>query len=719
MFFFSADQFLGLSRRFPFPPDVPLTLSLPPFSPSDLRRRRFTCHIDLHPSPLFWQCWIYKERRPLAVFERGEKMTAATLKASSSTELMKSEGNDTVDTIIKQTIGKDPLLSFSRAMDSPAQWIQLLHALDQQELQGWPFPSLKVQMQNCDKCSREFCSPINYKRHICVHHRLKKLAKLYLEEAKEVLSFKNVIFEGVPGSSIVKSLTTLVRRPGVATLPQVYLRAGSALLDVIHARPSRFPLSSSELFCILDDASEKTFLCGTADLMQKYVFHGEAGKSGLETKNLVACTSFLLEQKLVKAWLADKDAEALRCQKLLVEEEEAAQKRKAKLLERKRKKKLRQKEHKAKELKHVEADVNECISNTLEAPKMPAETSSPSATCDSGMPVPEMLPDQVHLSSEPFELSNSDEEAGPDSRSGYGCDCTSQNVERQTMPGSGRRHGVVVRCQLPPKSQRGVPSGFHSGQNSQASKLGAMQKLGIHRDLRTSPVANTNKVWSRKPKPESGGEVLKARVQEEEINRQEQSKTNEVLIGSICVTLGNCSQEGNNLARAGEDNLSEHQIPKKADIQEKSAKTDSLQSGTNRSTIKLWRPVSQCGRKGPMSVQNGNIESEADANAEKDNDQNPEEVCLRCYATVDDGNGGGKYSNKFLEGSVYPGSAIHAAKVFLAQKWKKAIAAHHVKLVLSPCSEPPGYPETGCGVAIQSSNFHKMQHSWHCKQLVG
>lgn len=29
----------------------------------------------------------------------------------------------------------------------------------------------------------------------------------------------------------------------------------------------------------------------------------------------------------VKAWVADKDAEALRCQKLLVEEEEAAKKR--------------------------------------------------------------------------------------------------------------------------------------------------------------------------------------------------------------------------------------------------------------------------------------------------------------------------------------------------------------------------------------------------------
>ncbi|KAG2709861.1 hypothetical protein I3843_05G236000 [Carya illinoinensis] len=465
--------------------------------------------------------------------------------------------------------------------------------------------------------------------------------QLSLEEAKEVVSFKNVIFEGVPGSSIVKSLTTLVRS-GVATLPQVYLRAGSALLDVIHARPSRFPMSSLELFCILDDASEKTFLCGTADLMQKYVFHGEAGKSGFETKNLVACTSFLLEQKLVKAWLADKDAEALRCQKLLVEEEEAAQKRKAELLERKRKKKLRQKEHKAKELKHVEADVNECISNTLEAPMMPAEITSPSAICDSGMSVPEMLPDQVHLSSEPFELSNSDEEAGPESQSGYGCDCTSRNVERQTVPGCVRRQGVVSRWQLPAKLQRGVPSGYHSGQNSQASKLGAMQKLGIYRGLRTSPVANTNKVWSRKPKPESGGEVMKARVQEEEINRQEQSKTNEVLIGSICVTLRNCSQEGNNLARAGEDNLSEHQIPKKADIQEKSAKPDSLLSGTNRSTVKLWRPVN--------------------------------------------GNGGGRNSDKFLEEIVCPGSAVRAAKVFLAQKWKEAIAADHVKLVLSPRS---------------------------------
>lgn len=33
--------------------------------------------------------------------------------------------------------------------------------------------------------------------------------------------------------------------------------------------------------------------------MQKYIFDGEAGKIGLETRNLVACTSFLVEQILV------------------------------------------------------------------------------------------------------------------------------------------------------------------------------------------------------------------------------------------------------------------------------------------------------------------------------------------------------------------------------------------------------------------------------------
>ena len=59
-------------------------------------------------------------------------MPIAKLKASNTTDVMKAdEGNDSIDTFIRQAIGKEPLISFSRAGDSPVQWIQLLHALDQ------------------------------------------------------------------------------------------------------------------------------------------------------------------------------------------------------------------------------------------------------------------------------------------------------------------------------------------------------------------------------------------------------------------------------------------------------------------------------------------------------------------------------------------------------------------------------------------------------------
>eukprot|EP01018_Ginkgo_biloba_P033295 Gb_23986 [translate_table: standard] len=238
------------------------------------------------------------------------------------------------------------------------------HAAD---LPGWPLLSpSKVQMLKCEKCSREFCSPVNHRRHIRLHRRplnvekddlCKKRAhlaefwdKLSVDEARQIVSFKNIMLEEVPGASIVKAMTSFIRKPGLPSLPQFYIKAGAALLDVVQTKSSRFPLPSKDLFSILDDASEKTFLCaGTAVSVQKFVFAGEAGKVGLEVRNLVASMGFLVEQKLIKAWLVDKDAEALRCQKLLVEEEEAAEKKRVELLERKRRKKLRQKELKEKE----------------------------------------------------------------------------------------------------------------------------------------------------------------------------------------------------------------------------------------------------------------------------------------------------------------------------------------------------------------------------------
>lgn len=60
-------------------------------------------------------------------------MPVAKLKASNTTDVVKVEkGNESLDTFIKQAIGKEPLLSFSRNGDSTVQWIQLLQALDQQ-----------------------------------------------------------------------------------------------------------------------------------------------------------------------------------------------------------------------------------------------------------------------------------------------------------------------------------------------------------------------------------------------------------------------------------------------------------------------------------------------------------------------------------------------------------------------------------------------------------
>lgn len=60
-------------------------------------------------------------------------MPVAKLTASGTPNFMRTEdGNDSLDTIIRQAIGKEPFLSFPRAGDSPVQWIQLLHALDQQ-----------------------------------------------------------------------------------------------------------------------------------------------------------------------------------------------------------------------------------------------------------------------------------------------------------------------------------------------------------------------------------------------------------------------------------------------------------------------------------------------------------------------------------------------------------------------------------------------------------
>uniref|UniRef100_A0A1D1XV41 Lissencephaly-1 n=1 Tax=Anthurium amnicola TaxID=1678845 RepID=A0A1D1XV41_9ARAE len=113
-------------------------------------------------------------------------------------------------------------------------------------LPGWPLLSpSKVQLQKCGKCSRGFCSPINYRRHIRMHRRslnFNKVSpknrellgafwdKLSLDEATELASIKDMSLEEVSGSSIMRALASLMRKPGFSSLPQAYLKAGAILL---------------------------------------------------------------------------------------------------------------------------------------------------------------------------------------------------------------------------------------------------------------------------------------------------------------------------------------------------------------------------------------------------------------------------------------------------------------------------------------------------------
>lgn len=59
-------------------------------------------------------------------------MPVGTLSTGGAlSSMIPEEGSDALDTLIKQAIGRDHLLPFSRTSDSPVQWIQLLNGLDQ------------------------------------------------------------------------------------------------------------------------------------------------------------------------------------------------------------------------------------------------------------------------------------------------------------------------------------------------------------------------------------------------------------------------------------------------------------------------------------------------------------------------------------------------------------------------------------------------------------
>ncbi|CAI9775030.1 unnamed protein product [Fraxinus pennsylvanica] len=642
-------------------------------------------------------------------------MAVAELSTGGALNAMKTEeGNDSVDTFIKQAIQKEPLLSFSRTGDSPVQWIQLLHALDQPDsfcadLPGWPLLTpLKVTMKKCEKCSREFCSPVNYRRHIRVHrrslnvnkesHKIKDLLaafwdKLSVEEAaREVLSLKDASLKEVPSSSVIRALASSLRQPGVWTLPQVYVRAGSSLLDIIQANPSRLPISSQELFNILDDASENTFLCaGTAESLQKYVFDEETAKHSLKLTN-TNCW-------YVKAWVTDKDAEALRCQKLLVEEEDAAQRRQAELLERKKQKRLRQKEQKTKDqLNGCKAYLN--LSTNALDDSLSAEAPDPPSPFDSNLNSPEMpvnvasFPERIQFPSKEIEGTG----AQFDFSSENVDEANFQTVETWMMNSDGRQHLATNRWQVA-KSQKGGRNGFYISHDLQELNPEHSQKL-TPKDH--GPLLNGSRAWTKKFNEDNEEEKSKPRLQGETSNQQIEQNSFEVMIGSISVTLRDPEVQ---------DTCStKHTIPKKSNILEKPVK---------HSPSKLWIPVNQHETSGIWPVDKGDEESGGSVLDEAGNQTVCSDRCMQLCSVDSDDRDGGNHSDMFSDGNAKQGGLPFcsiAAKEFLAQRWKEAIASNHVKLVLS--SELEG-TEDDCSMASQTSDLHECAVNGNTeKQLV-
>ncbi|KAK4436289.1 hypothetical protein Salat_0792600 [Sesamum alatum] len=658
-------------------------------------------------------------------------MPVAKLCTSEIVNAMKSEGgNDYLDTFIRQAIGKEPLLPFPRTGNSPVQWIQLLHALDQPDLPGWPLMTpVKVQMQKCEKCSREFCSPINYRRHIRVHrrslnvnkesHRNRDLLaefwdKLSPEEAKEIVSFNDVMLKEIPGSSVIRALASSLQKPGLWTLPQAYVKAGSTLLEIVQAKPSTLPISSQELFSILDDASETTFLCGgTSESLQKYVFDGEAAKNSLELKNLVASTSFLFEQKLVKAWVADKDAEALRCHNLLFEEEEAAQKKQAELLERKKQKKLRQKEQKVKEqFDECNAEFNVPI-GAADGPIL-SEGSGSSSPLDASSNSIEAAPN-LDSCIEPIQSKSKESDKDIELKIDANTECIHQGdcwtLEPPMVAENCHQHLATNHWQV-----MGSLMGNHACQNLQLLEPEFGQKIDLSED---QPRLNGSKVRTKEHKTENNGESWKPSLPGKISHHQMEGNNCEVIIGSISVTVNHPAAQQQHRHPGDDQDTSRTQRAMPKNTSENLIKAAAAQSGPNRVASKLWRPVNHGEAKRISSIERSPQDSERVVLSEKVHDRiMSSERCVPSQSTDNDDHDDVKHNNipsdkNDLKGNVAFSSI--AAKEFLAQRWKEAVSADHVKLVLSVGHEPPGCSAIQHDYPVASNHPDRQECSAVCR----
>ncbi|CAL5075469.1 unnamed protein product [Urochloa decumbens] len=527
-------------------------------------------------------------------------------------------------------------------------------------LPGWPlFSPPKVQLDKCAKCSREFCSSINLRRHTRVHRRTLNVDKdfpknrdhlaafwdkLTADDASTILSLSDVVVEGVTGSSILTALSSWMCKPGYASLPMAYARAGSELLDLIQTKVSmQLPVSSNELFCVLDEASEKTFLCtNTAACIEKFLFDGEADKIATELKNVVACASYMLEQKLVEAWCADKAAEALRCQKLLVEEEEAAQKRQAELIERKRMKKLRQKEQKLKDLKDENVAIQ--LPEIMDDATLPPVIQSFKAVSDPGFYEQEESQYIQFTAPVTSEIDNS-----------FNADLSVEDVSCDTGPEMDK--GVVLKQHVISRHNLGriekLSENSSVSGSAVASKQPALMRPSNYRDANVYSSPNRNKTWARKVQAEIENRCPKHGLDVGDEHNTTPSKNSRVLIGSISVAIED-----------GSEHLKDFRS--KNDPVPPSSKT------VKHASVKVMPPVTHKENKNEGIPNNDDNSAPAEENHSCFSGMTNESSYSTCRsADLAEG--------EHLRLTMF---SSKEAAAFLSRRWKEAIAADHVKLVL-------------------------------------
>ncbi|KAL5201175.1 hypothetical protein ABZP36_035529 [Zizania latifolia] len=526
-------------------------------------------------------------------------------------------------------------------------------------LPGWPlFSPLKLQLQKCTKCSREFCSSINYRRHIRVHRPSFKIEKDFLknrdyvaafwdklpmDQAKTILSLADVVLEGVSGSSILTSLSTWVGKPGYASLPLAYGRAGNELLELIQTTASGIPVSSNDLFVMLDEASENTFLCtNPAACIQKFVFGGDADRVATELKNVVACTSYMLEQKLVEAWCADKAAEALRCQKLLMEEEEAAQKRQAELIKRKRMKKLRQKKQRLKDFK--DEDAIDRLPGIVDGATDSPGIQSLEATSDPGLYEQE---DPQYICLPTLVVSEDDNSL------------VDLSIEHDIHdPWHEVNSGVILRQEVLSRDHLGRTENL--AQNSfvsVGSKCPALPRYSHYRGTNVIAVSNRNKTWARKVPTETEQRDPKDGLNIDDGQETVLNKKSRVLIGSISIAVEDGSECLQDVQYAMEHPTRASQL-----------------NAVHHPVVKVSPPISHEEIGNDYTAHNG-----VDVNI------TPTTEDHSSPSVVTDGSSSSSCCNAGLvEGGGLRGTILSSkeAAAFLSQRWKEAITAEHVKLVV-------------------------------------